>query len=184
MAANKMTLLNSITFLACVALGSDCVAQTKTVKPQEVLKYASLNVVKAVAEYEKRIGYCTDLISSSQSPTLDKARLAALKISREDAILAVAALDFRNSFLCEQEQRLKLAFQLGTLKSLKKELNQEIEQVEDAQSIVSYPSKRELELEVKYLALPRKVRDYFEDTIGYSPFDMVDALEANKLMRE
>ncbi|MGK0442458.1 MAG: hypothetical protein ACJA0N_002269 [Pseudohongiellaceae bacterium] len=182
-AANNMSFLKSFFLIICVVLGSSCLAQTKAVKSEEVLKYVSRNVLKTFVEYENKIEHCDQLMSSSQPPKLDKKAITTLKVVREDAVLAVGFLKFRNYFLCEQEQRLKLAFQLGTLESFKKELNQEIELVEELQSIASYPSKKELELEVKYFALPKEVRDYFESTIGDSPFELVDALEVNGLMR-
>ncbi|MBX2807894.1 MAG: hypothetical protein KTR20_04610 [Cellvibrionaceae bacterium] len=184
MAANNMVLLRSLVFIICATLSLGCVAQTKAVEQEEILKHVSLKVLKAVAEYENISGYCTDQASSSKPPKLNNDTLTSLKATRENAVLAVAFLDFRNYFLCEKEVRLKLAFELGTMESLRKELNLDLKPVQEAQSIISYPSKKELELEVKYFSLPQKVRDYFESTIGAKPFDMVETLEMNGLMRE
>jgi len=70
------------------------------------------------------------------------------------------------------------------MESLKRELQVDLSSVEKLQSVISYPSKRELELELKYLKLPQSQRSYFESVVGNEPFDLIRMLERNRLMRE
>jgi len=177
-----MVFLKSITFIVFVVLGSGCLAE-EDVDSKEILEYVSRNILKASSDYGLRIEYCDRITFSSQTPKLDKEMLIASDVAREDAVTAVAFLQFRNYFLCEQEARLKLAFHLGIMESLKRELGLEIKSIENIQSTVSYPSKKELALEIKYFTLSEEVRDYFESVVGNKPFDLMATLKANELLR-
>ena len=182
MAVGNVVFLKFVIVVFCIAFTSIC-ATEDGVDSKKVLEHVSRNILKASSDYGLQIRYCNNIISTNQSPKIDKRSLSDLGITREDAVTAIAFLQFRNYFLCEQEARLKLAFHLGTMESLKKELGLEIKPIENIQSTVSYPSEKELILEIKYLALSEEIRSYFESVLGNEPFDLMTTLEVNRLLR-
>lgn len=151
---------------------------------EEVLEHLSRKILKATASYGERIEYCDKIVASSDVPKFDKEQLTKLKASREDVVAAVAYLTFNNYFLCERNERLGLAFYLGAMESLKSTLNVDSSSVSELQSAVSYPSIRELNLELDYLKLPQSQRDYYESIVGDAPFDLMRTLKKNSLIRE
>lgn len=96
---------------------------------------------------------------------------------------AVAFLNFKNYFLCERDARLELAFHLGTMENLKRSLHVDSISVKELQSLISYPSIKEIELELKYLKLSPAQRSYYESIFENKPFDLMKALELNNLIR-
>lgn len=170
-------------FTCSLALCSACNANVGT-GSKELLDHVSRKVLKATASYGERIEHCDKLVETNDVPQFSEEKLTSLNATRKDVITAVAFLKFNNYFACERNARMELAFHLGTLESLKRELDVNSSSVEELQSVVSYPSSKELELEVKYLKLSEPQRDYFESVVGRRPFDLIRTLEANDLMRE
>lgn len=170
-------------FTCSVVLCSACNANVGT-ESKELLDHVSKKALKATASYGERIEHCDKLVESNDVPQFSKEKLTSLNATREDVITAVAFLKFNNYFACERNARMELAFHLGTMESLKRELEVSSSSVEELQSVVSYPSSKELELEIKYLKLSQPQRDYFESIVGRSPFDLMKVLEENNLMRE
>lgn len=183
MDVSNMGLLKLFTIIFFVVLSAGCFADTD-VPHEDIIKFASLNVLKTFSAYEEKVQYCDQLASASPPKKLDMNKLEDINTTREDAILALGFFKFRNYFNCEKDIRMRLAFELGTLQSLKEHSQQDSKIVNEIQSMVAYPSLKEIELEVKYLALPKAAQDYFESTIGDSPFDLLQSLEHNGLMRE
>ncbi|MBX2808687.1 MAG: hypothetical protein KTR20_08655 [Cellvibrionaceae bacterium] len=183
MAVNNMLVLKLARFLTFFTLCTSCIASTK-IAPELTTDHVFQNILKATKIHGDRIEYCSQIESSGKPPQIDKNVLNDLKVVREDAVLAVAFFHFRNLHSCKEETRSKLAFQLGTMEALKKELNIEGETIEKMYQLIPYPSKREIDINIRYLALPEPVRTYFESVIDDNPFDLVKALESNGLMRE
>ncbi len=187
MAANKFYFMKLIVPAFTVMLGVACNADVKEAPdkaPNEVLIFVSGKILKAIVTYENRAGHCNDLMESNAAPKLDASKLAALKATREDAVIALSYMRFNNYFICERDARLELAFHLGTMQVLKKEMSLDSHFVEKIQDFIAYPSSRELGMEIKYLKLSKAHRSYFESTIGRKPFDLMKALEVNKLFRD
>jgi hypothetical protein len=179
MGVNNIISIRLFLFACSVVLCSACNAGDK-----EVLDHASRKILKSTAAYGDCIEHCDKLVKSSKTPRFDSKKMASLNISREEALTAIAFLKFYNYFQCEREARMELAFHLGTMMSLKRELQVDTSSTEAVQSLVSYPSSRELEMEIRYLELSQSQRDYLESIVGNEPFDLMKALEVNKLMRE
>lgn len=170
--------------LTCSMLfGSSCGADVDP-ESRAIIDHASKNILKATTAYSDRIGYCDKLATSNDAPKLDTKKIDTINATRENILTAIAFLKSRNYFLCERDERLELAFHLGTMESIKRELLVDPSSVEELQSIVSYPSIKELELELEYLKLPESQRIYFESTFGSQPFDLMKTLELNNLIRE
>lgn len=191
MVVNNMGLKPLLLTLFLVVV-SGCSTSVKPVAFEQngIVSYVFQNILQAFIDLGDRIEYCAQLETSNPSPKLDQKKLNALNAVREDAVLALTVFGFRNTSLCQQEARAKLSFYLGTMESLKKELgiieDITIEEmtIEQMWLLIPFPPKRELELEVNYSGLSQETRDYFQDAIGNKPFDLVDALEFNGLMRK
>jgi hypothetical protein len=162
-------------------LGSVCNAGSDP-ESKEIFNLASKNILNATASYGDRILHCNKLVMLNDAPKFNMNTLVSLGATREDTLTAVAFLRFNNYFICEKKYRLELAFHLGIMASLKKELKIDSPPVEKLQSVISYPSSRELELELKHLKLSQPQRSYFESAVGDGPFDLLKILEANNLM--
>lgn len=158
-----------------------CLAEEKSSSTQ-VMEQVSRNILKATSEYSARIELCDQKISANSVPKLEANRLSNLGVNRQDTVAALAYLHYRNYFLCEKDARLVLAFHLGTLASLKREFGAEESSIETIQSSISYPSEKEISLEIKFLALSDEVRNYFESVVGKEPFDLFATLDAYKLL--
>ena len=167
--------------LLLLSCGASCLADENESSTQ-VMEQVSRNILQATSEYSARIELCDQKISANSVPKLEINRLSNLGVNRQDVVAALAYLHYRNYFLCEKDERLALAFHLGTLASLKQEFGAEGRSVETIQSSVSYPQEKEIRLEIKYLALSDEVRRYFESVVGKEPFDLFATLDAYKLL--
>lgn len=127
---------------------------------------------------------CGRQAQSRVVPKFDKGELEKLDAKREDILVAVGHLSFKNSFDCELEARRALAFDLGTLDSAKKAFKVDDGSIDKIQGALVYPSVRELDYSAKYIRLPSKLKKYMEQTIGEKPFDLLSVLEANELLLE
>jgi len=183
MVVNKLLSPSYIILFLGIIFSSSCGAAVDA-GSEEVLEHLSRKILKATASYGERIEHCDKIVASSDAPKFDKEQLTKLNASREDVVAAVAYLSFNNYFLCERMERLDLAFYLGAMESLKKDLKVDTNSVAELQSTVSYPSIRELKLELNYLKLPQSQRDYYESVVGNVPFDLLRTLEENRLIRE
>ena len=92
---------------------------------------------------------------------------------------------YSDSALCEQDARLGLAFALGTLAELHRELDVQQQPITALTStLMVYPGKKELEIELNYLKLPDSLRHYFESSLGDQLFELIETLKANNLFRQ
>lgn len=183
MGAVNIFSIRPVLFTCGILLGSACSADIDA-ESIEVFDHASRNILKATVSQSERIEYCNNLKNSNSVPKFDLKNLASLNATRDDVITAVAFLKFNNDFLCQRQTRLELAFHLGTMAALKRELKTDPSSIDELQSMISYPSSRELEFEVNYLKLSQPQRNYFESIVGERPFDLLEAFEANNLSRE
>ncbi len=175
--------IRTILFSCGILLGSACSADIDT-GSVEIFDHASRNILKATIAQGERIEHCNKQESSNKAPKFDLKHLVSLNATRDDIMIAVAFLKFNNDFLCQRQTRLELAFHLGTMAALKRELKTDPSSIEELQSVISYPSSRELKFEVNYLKLSQDQRSYFESIAGDKPFDLLDAIEVNNLTRE
>jgi len=183
MGVNRLNYTKYFFYVCLVSLGMACRANVE-VGSDDILKHVSKNIMKSTSEYGERIEHCDQLVASGETPLMNQKKLKSIDATREVAVVALGYLQFRNYFLCEEDSRLQLAFHLGTMEALKRELGDDIAAVKDMQSVVSYPSRKEIELEIKYQSLTKEQKNYFESTVGKVPFDLMKALQSNNLLRE
>lgn len=183
MGVGNIIVFRPVLFVCGILFGTACHSDIDA-GSIEVFDHVSRNVLKATSSHGDRIDHCNKLESSNNPPEFDPKDLALLKASRDDVLAAVAFLKFNNDFLCQRQTRLELAFYLGTMAALKRELNADPSSVEDLQSAISYPSSRELQYEVNYLKISVPKRRYFESVTGDKPFDLLKALDVNNLTRD
>ncbi|WP_444932061.1 hypothetical protein ACJJIF_09945 [Microbulbifer sp. SSSA002] len=181
MPANKPYLRLAFFFL-CTFIASSCNSEA-SIESKEVINLASRNVLKSTNSYSEQVSQCNELIDTTTPPILNKKKLNDLKATRENILTAIAFIKYKNDFLCERSALLELTFHLGTIENIKKELKLDSSSSEKLQSIISFPSVKELELEVKYLNLPKEQRTYYESKFSDKPFDLIKALELNGIMK-
>jgi len=174
--------VRSIIFLCSIFVNISCNAGVD-IESKKALDFVSKNILTATKSYSERISYCDNLAASNTFPKFDTKTLASLDTKRENTLTAVAFLKFKNYFLCEREARLELTFHLGTMEALKRSLQIDYNSAEELQSIISFPSIKEIELELKYLQLTPSQRSYYESIFVKKPFDLMKVLELNNLMR-
>jgi hypothetical protein len=172
----------AIIFVCSIFVASSC-SSGVDVESKKALDFVSKNILKATVLYSERISYCDNLTASNIPPKFDKKILNSLNATRENILTAVAFLKFNNYFICERDARLDLAFHLDTMEALKRSLQVDSNSVEELQSSISYPSIKDIELEMKYLKLSPSQRSYYESIFANKPFDLVKVLELNNLMR-
>ena len=183
MAVDSLASLRSIVYASSLLFSVVCYAEID-INSTAVLNHVSESILEATTSYSDRISYCDNQVKSNEAPKLDKEYLNSLNATRENSLTAVVYLKSKNYFLCERDARLELAFHLGTMESIRRELLIDPSAVKKLQSIISYPSIRELELELEYLKLPKPQRKYFESVFGIKPYDLMKTLESNQLIRE
>lgn len=100
--------------------------------------------------------------------------------SREQLLVAIGHLHFHNRFECEKNARRAVAFDVGTMQSL---ASSEIppEELQSINRSLIYPSKQQLEYELRYLELPKEFRSNLETAVGNEPFLLMETLRANNL---
>ncbi len=90
-------------------------------------------------------------------------------------------LSYKNTFNCEIDARLKLAYDIGMLSSVQKHYQRNLQTTQNIESGLIYPSIKELELFVSYSKLPLTLRNYLEKSIGDKPFNVINLLKHNNL---
>ena len=182
MVVSKMRLklicvLCSLTLFACGSIADDKSSSNK------VLDLLSRKILTATTNYGKRIDKCDQDIKRNETPKLSEAKLQTLVITREEAITALAYLQFDNYHRCTESEKKALGFLLETMEHLRQSLGEEAPE-QSLQTEVIYPSQRELLLEVNYLNLPDSKREYIEGVVNGRVFDLIKALEVNQLLVE
>ena len=186
MAANNF-INRTCSVLAICIFSFSCQADSNS---NETLSYLSKATIEAQDKYESRLNHCNEQVSKNNIPELSKSELTAVNATKKQTLTAIAFFQFRNYFNCERNERLELAFKLGTMDLLKKDLDisadaKELESyIFTYESSVLYPTNKELELKVNYLKLPVNQKKYFESKIGDKPYDLIKALEFTSSLYE
>lgn len=167
--------------LSCLALCLAACARESKAEPSqdEVISYLKERVASATADLGKRIEHCDEESRISNVPQLNKSRLEQLNVGQQDVVVALGHFSYVNSFQCEKEARLALAYELGALGAAKAELNNGDADLEAVQRGLLYPSTDVLKYSVSYSRLSPKAKQYFQEAIGGQPFNLADALAAN-----
>lgn len=136
MGVGNIIVFRPILFACGMLFGTACRSDID-VGSVEVFDHVSRNVLKATNSHGDRIDHCNKLESSNNPPEFDSKDFALLNPSRDDVLAAVAFLKFNNDFFCQRQTRLELAFYLGTVAVLKRELSADPSSIEGLQSAIS-----------------------------------------------
>lgn len=147
-----------------------------------VLALAKRDFLQAAADLGEAVTSCSLKSENRAAPVLDQKALAELGAGREDVLMAVGHLSFRNTFECEKEARQALSYAAGSLTKVIEELNLSSEALGEIERVLIYPPLRDSEYKLKYSKLDAELREYLEKAIGDQPFDMLPALEASGLL--
>lgn len=179
MAANRMLTAVGLFCGSCAAVA---LAHGGTDGDAAVLDLAKRDFLEATADLGEAVTSCSLKGEKRTAPVLDQKVLAELGAEREDVLIAVGHLSFRNTLECEKEARHALFYAAGTLTNVIGELNLSSEALGEIERVLIYPPLRDLEYRVKYRKLDVELRKYLEKAIGDQPYDLIPALEENGLL--
>lgn len=153
------------------------------------LESASLDLAKrdflqATADFGEAVKSCSLKGKNRTAPVLNKEVLTNLGAERENVLIGVGHLSFRNTFECERVARHALSYAAGTLTNLVEELELNSEALGELERILIYPPLRDLKYRFKYDKLRPELKEYLEQVIGDQPFEMIPTLEASGLLSE
>ncbi len=183
MAAYNTIIKNFFLLTLMITFSTGTFAETNK-QSQMAVNLLSNKILSATEDYGKRIEECENQSKKRAIPILDLQKLAELDISRKDAITAIAYLQFDNFFQCVKQKKQNLTFYLETMDTLKEELGIPQTSKDSLQSLIAYPSKKEILLEVDYRKLSPSKTQYIKDLFYGTPFDLYKALEKNNLLIE
>lgn len=183
MAVNDRVRISLLVLLSLLCLSCSAESEGDASK-SEVLKLASERVAVSTAKLGERIEQCSRELENNPVPVLDKRRAASLGASQDDLIVALGYLSFRNSFNCEREARLSMAFDLGTLAMVKRYYDENPGDIDEVRHKLVYPPVDQLVYAVTYSKLAPEIKQFVAQAVGDSPFDLFEALEKNDLLQE
>lgn len=150
----------------------------------EVILYLTNNLMSSIEKMGRAIEVCDQIAETRPAPVFDKARLTELNVSRENLLTALAHLSFANHFECTRHASLAMAYDLGTLAAVQKELDVATKDLGEVHQEFSYPSARTVHYAVMYKELPVDLKTYLEKVVGQEPFELVEALVTNDIFRD
>jgi len=152
------------------------------VSDTEIFDFLHKNVAKSTAELGAAIESCEKKKLNSKVTILSVDELKKLKVNNNQVIIALTHLNFNNSFQCERNARVGLAYDLGVLSLVKDTHRSDSKDINEIEENLIYPSIRQIGLSIKYLKQPSKLREYIEREVGDKPFDLIKTLKANNLL--
>lgn len=147
----------------------------------EVLNISKRDFATATAELGETIQFCSDQARQTTLPALNSETLAELNAGREDLLIGLAHLSFRNMFECERAARAKMALATGTLAQVMSELDLKAPEVETIGRVMIYPSTEHLRYQARFTRLDTELRSYLKSVVGTRPFQIIETLDANGL---
>ena len=142
-------------------------------KKEAIIQFLHQKVLHSVADLGEKIKFCTE---QKKSVLLDKKTLEKINAKRDELLSSLLHLSNQNDEKCEQNSRLKLAYDLGVLKTFYRYFSIDVETIDGVNSELIFPSMAEIELSIKYSSYPEKLKLYLEKTIGDQPFDLIKTM--------
>lgn len=150
----------------------------------EVISYLTDNLLSSIEQMGKAIEACDQKSETRSAPVFDKDRLTELNASRENLLTALAHLSFANHFECTRKASLAMAYDLGTLVAVQKELGIAATDLGKVHQEFSYPSARTVHYAAMYKELPVDLKKYLEKIVGQEPFELVEVLKINDIFSD
>lgn len=145
---------------------------------RSVSQLLSKRLAESVSELESAIARCGNMENERDAISLKPAILE--NAPREQLLVAIGHLHFHNRFECERQARQAAAFDIGTMQSLAAS-DVSPEELKAINQSLIYPSRQQLEYEIRYLGLPEELRSDLEAAVGHEPFPLMETLEMNNL---
>lgn len=173
-------------FFTGVLIATNSCAQTASTSHDEesrLLAHLTDKVSTDLVDLEASIDSCNAKASSRGAVGLEDIPVEGDDAKKEELMVGISHLYFGNLFECERSARERLAFSLGTLKSLNPQPDQLPPDIEAINAGLLYPTKKQVEYAVQYQSLPESLQEALEDRIGEDPFELMNTLEKNGLIR-
>lgn len=172
----KLIVLN-ILFLLSYSIYADT-----DVSNDDVINFLYKNVAQSTTALGEIVNLCETKKTKSNVVKLNAKQLHKINAKDKDVIIVLTYLSFLNSFNCEKNARLRLAYDLGMLSSMKRQGLPSFKEIKNIEDSLIYPSVEQINLSIQYLRLPVELKEYIQKTIGDEPFDLIKTLKANKLL--
>lgn len=170
MVVSKLQIVAATVFGMAVALPA--------VANEDVIAHLSRNLAAETARLGEKTKECEQLKSRRPALAYDIGKLAELGLSRQQAMIAITYLGLRNDYLCDGDQRQRLAYALGLLENARQTYRVPDEKLGTIGAELVYPDTRYFEMGLAYHRLPKHVRDYLEEVAANLPFDAVRTINA------
>ncbi len=152
-------------------------------KNDDILNYVRKNMASSVIIFEKKMAFCEKQKSKENYILLDSNYLKSINATRNDVITGLIYWDYKNTFNCEADARLRFAYDVSTLASAQIRYNLDYRETLEIASGFAYPSVEILEHLSNYSKLPIKLREYLKKTIGNNLFNVISSIEHITLPR-
>ncbi|WP_341937930.1 hypothetical protein [Marinimicrobium sp. C2-29] len=175
----------TIFFIGALIATSSCAQTASTSHDEEsrLLAHLADKVTADLVDLDASIDNCNAKASSRGTVDLEDIPVESDDANKEKLMVGISHLYFDNLFECERAARERLAFSLGTLKSLNPQPDQLPPDIEAINAGLLYPTKKQVEYAVHYQSLPESLRETLEDRVGEDPFELMSTLEKNGLIR-
>lgn len=147
----------------------------------EVVTLAMRDFKRAQARLSATIDACNRKAATNSVPALKKVELTMLRARREDLRVGLGHLGSHNTFQCERDARVALAFAAGNLEQVMNEMQVPLSENEAAQAASAFPPTEHLRYRAQYARLTPELKHYLETVIGSEPFDLTAALATHGL---
>lgn len=183
MAASKMKVYGACGLL--VLLSTSCSGDDAGVaKAPEVTTYLQEKFAESVAAFGEKLDECYRQAQGNSVPVLDRSKVQRLGASEEQIVVAIGHMNFTNSFNCSRAERTALAFNLEMLTTAGVDQSIKGEDLQEIKKGLIYPSMNEISYSVRYRKVPSGLKEHVESVAGDKPFDLLKALEANRLTND
>jgi hypothetical protein len=179
MVANKATIAALLLILSTFVSANE-----RQYGQDHIVSYLTGNLLSSVAQLGQTIEACDQLAESRAIPELDRGYLAKLNTSREELLIALSHLAYSNHFECTRQARLSMAYDLGVLLAVQRELGKLSTGLSNEQMDLAYPSAQAIRHEIMYEELSAEVRAYLKEAVGQEPFELLNTLQHNNLFQE
>lgn len=147
----------------------------------KVIKFSKINIQVAVANLGERAEYCKQQKKITPISMLDREYLQTINATRHDLLIGLTYLSFNVLYQCESGLRLKLAYAVGSLEAAQSYYGVKSGGLKEINFGLIYPSQKEMELTIMFNKLPENLKKYLVKAVGVEPFDLVKAIDVNKL---
>ena len=149
----------------------------------DIKKFLLNNIAHSTAELGKSIKACSIIKNKAKPIELSNKKIKKFGVTTNNVIVALSHLSYANTLSCERSARLNLAYDVGFAIVTFKQLGLNVSKLNDIQETILYPPTKQLQLAMKFSKLPINFVIFMQTKVGKEPFDLIQTLQANNLLK-